>query len=387
MNKLFLRITAIAIGVLAPATLLAATVDFSGGITVPMGKNYTAQGQTTSVVFNGSTLDVTLAASESITLTSPDNTKFTHTSSGLTTSDSCTATSYVFTWSNPSGGSTQTFTITPSASTCVVSGGGGSAGGSGGAGGGGGGGGGGGNASSLTTPPTATPPPPPTTTPPPTAGTGVAFAITSDLSKGSEGTQVSQLQAYLAGDPAIYPEGKITGYFGALTEQAVKRFQAKYGITQLGRVGPATRAKLAELFGGTTTPAPASSPAGTPSGGAITQELSRGSTGADVTTLQTYLAGDPELYPEGLVTGYFGSATERAVRRFQAKYGIAQVGRVGPMTMAKLNELLGGSSTPPPASSTPPPASTQSAEDAAKIKLLQDQLKALNDQLKALGGQ
>lgn len=75
----------------------------------------------------------------------------------------------------------------------------------------------------------------------------------------------------------------------------------------------------------------------------ISGSLSQGSTGADVTTLQTYLASDSTLYPEGLITGYYGALTRAAVVRFQARYGISQTGTVGPLTRAKLNELMGGS--------------------------------------------
>ncbi len=74
---------------------------------------------------------------------------------------------------------------------------------------------------------------------------------------------------------------------------------------------------------------------------AFTQNLSIGSTGAEVTELQTYLASDASIYPEGLVTGYYGELTKSAVARFQAKYGIDQVGSVGPVTRAKLNALIG----------------------------------------------
>lgn len=76
----------------------------------------------------------------------------------------------------------------------------------------------------------------------------------------------------------------------------------------------------------------------------ITSSLSAGSTGADVTTLQTYLASDSTLYPEGLITGYYGSLTQAAVVRFQARYGISQTGTVGPITRAKLHSLMAGSS-------------------------------------------
>lgn len=75
---------------------------------------------------------------------------------------------------------------------------------------------------------------------------------------------------------------------------------------------------------------------------AITSQLSLGSRGTEVTKLQTFLATDSTVYPSGLVTGYFGSLTEQAVRNFQTKYGIAAVGRVGPITLAKINELIAG---------------------------------------------
>ncbi|MES2213648.1 MAG: peptidoglycan-binding domain-containing protein [Patescibacteria group bacterium] len=72
----------------------------------------------------------------------------------------------------------------------------------------------------------------------------------------------------------------------------------------------------------------------------ISASLSQGSQGSDVTTLQTFLAQDSSIYPSGLVTGYYGTLTAAAVSRFQAKYGIDVVGRVGPITRGKINELI-----------------------------------------------
>jgi peptidoglycan hydrolase-like protein with peptidoglycan-binding domain len=72
----------------------------------------------------------------------------------------------------------------------------------------------------------------------------------------------------------------------------------------------------------------------------ITISLDMGSRGASVTNLQTFLAQDTSIYPEGLITGYYGTLTAGAVRRFQARYGISTVGRVGPQTRAKINELI-----------------------------------------------
>lgn len=72
----------------------------------------------------------------------------------------------------------------------------------------------------------------------------------------------------------------------------------------------------------------------------IDARLGEGATGEQVRLLQELLASDPSLYPEGLVTGYFGPATEAAVKRFQAKFRIEQAGVVGPQTIARINEIL-----------------------------------------------
>ena len=68
--------------------------------------------------------------------------------------------------------------------------------------------------------------------------------------------------------------------------------------------------------------------------------LKEGSKGQNVKTLQALLAADPEIYPEGLITGFYGRLTAEAVKRFQKRHGIEQVGIVGPKTLKKLNEWL-----------------------------------------------
>lgn len=72
----------------------------------------------------------------------------------------------------------------------------------------------------------------------------------------------------------------------------------------------------------------------------LLRQLRLGMTGEDVKSLQEILATDPDIYPEGKITGYFGSLTEKAVKRFQTKAGIEQAGVVGPKTLSKINELL-----------------------------------------------
>lgn len=76
------------------------------------------------------------------------------------------------------------------------------------------------------------------------------------------------------------------------------------------------------------------------------RQLSIGATGADVSELQTFLAQDSTIYPQGLITGYFGPLTAAAVSKFQARNGIDAVGRVGPITLAALHaQMTGGIST------------------------------------------
>lgn len=79
------------------------------------------------------------------------------------------------------------------------------------------------------------------------AATSNAYKFTAALRRGIKHPDVSALQTFLAKDKAIYPEGLVTGTFGAATEAALKRFQKRYGIEQTGTVGPATRAKLNSL--------------------------------------------------------------------------------------------------------------------------------------------
>jgi peptidoglycan hydrolase-like protein with peptidoglycan-binding domain len=74
----------------------------------------------------------------------------------------------------------------------------------------------------------------------------------------------------------------------------------------------------------------------------LTRPLQVGSQGTDVSALQSFLAQDATLYPQGLVTGYFGFLTKSAVSNFQSRNGIDPVGRVGPITLPVLNAQMAG---------------------------------------------
>lgn len=71
--------------------------------------------------------------------------------------------------------------------------------------------------------------------------------FTKTLVFGTTGQEVKRLQEVLKSIPDVYPEGRVTGYFGPLTQSAVRRFQEKHGIESVGIVGPRTIAKLNEL--------------------------------------------------------------------------------------------------------------------------------------------
>lgn len=91
--------------------------------------------------------------------------------------------------------------------------------------------------------------------------------LSRTLRMGMSGSDVSSLQAFLASDPSLYPEGTVSGYFGGLTQAAVQRFQVRQGIvssgtpdsTGYGLVGPGTRAAIARVCGGgASVPGPVS---------------------------------------------------------------------------------------------------------------------------------
>jgi peptidoglycan hydrolase-like protein with peptidoglycan-binding domain len=96
----------------------------------------------------------------------------------------------------------------------------------------------------------------------------------------------------------------------------------------------------------------------------FTRPLTVGSQGADVTALQQILQS--QGYLSTSPTGYFGSLTALALKKFQIAHGIEALGGVGPQTRAVLNAL--------PATSDKP---ALIASLLAQVKALQAQLAAL----------
>ncbi|MBZ9572414.1 peptidoglycan-binding protein [Patescibacteria group bacterium] len=71
-------------------------------------------------------------------------------------------------------------------------------------------------------------------------GGDIANAREIPWARGMRSAEVKALQSILKADTEIYPEGYVTGYFGPLTEKAIKRLQKRCGISETGVVDPET---------------------------------------------------------------------------------------------------------------------------------------------------
>lgn len=345
--------------------------------------NLNVSGSTASIdsmTVNASDFTVTLSGGQSIQITSSDRRLLTVSQLGsLSITSLCTTSNSVTTITNPSAGVQVTPTITPQSSACVVDGGGG----------------GGGSGIAPTIPAqsgavstpavvvTAPTIPAATVATPSPVAVAVSPVFSKILKLGVTSPDVKRLQQLLNSDPDTKitesgsgSPGKESEYFGSLTERALQKFQAKHGLvssgtsatTGYGALGPKTMAKLEEVFTKVTPAAPAvatPSPVAAAVSPVFNSSLYKGITNSDVKRLQQLLSTDKDVYPEGNTSGYFGALTEKAVQRFQEKYGLAKSGDsgygfVGPKTRVKLNEVFGGVSAAPVAPVTAPstPVST-----------------------------
>jgi hypothetical protein len=69
-----------------------------------------------------------------------------------------------------------------------------------------------------------------------------SYVFINFLTLGSYGEEVTQLQQRLTQEGTY--AGPITGYFGYMTQQAVRSYQSMHGLSPVGSVGPQTRALL-----------------------------------------------------------------------------------------------------------------------------------------------
>lgn len=159
-----------------------------------------------------------------------------------------------------------------------------------------------------------------------------AGSFTTYLKPGSSGDEVLHLQQLLSqlGFLSATPNGT----YGPATLAAVIKFQAAHSLDQLGVVGPATRAALNAL--GSSPAAAASASTATDDGFVFAHFMGVGDDDPDVAELQKRLVAGG--FMSGSPSGYYGTLTESAVKKYQKAHGLTVTGYVASETRAVLNK-------------------------------------------------
>jgi len=174
------------------------------------------------------------------------------------------------------------------------------------------------------------------------------------LSLGVSGTQVTAVQKILHAAYSNFPNP--TGYFGPLTQAALKQWQTEHGILSTGTVGPVTATAMNIC---NTFPSSGSSPAAhtvshtasytsastasAPTTISSVSHFSFGSTGADVLSLQKFLITQGLLSADS-ATGYFGPLTQAAFLNWQVRTAIANAS-APPTSVQSVIPLPAGATT------------------------------------------
>lgn len=198
----------------------------------------------------------------------------------------------------------------------------------------------------------------------------------TELKNGSEGAAVTALQSALE-ELGYLEEEEVDGKFGAKTEEALKLFQKRNGLTQDGIASQDLQLKLYEDTPKDTRGYRQYVRTVPPVAGAVIREKSKGE---PVTKLQTRLK---ELgYYEGDPTGVCDENTVAAIKLFEGKHGLVADGE---MSAADQQVLYGATAmeasvvvTPSPTPTVKPPTKTLRPGDKdEEVKLLQQRLKDL----------
>lgn len=155
-------------------------------------------------------------------------------------------------------------------------------------------------------------------------GTAVP-AIATTIKFGDSGDQVVQVQMRL--QELGYFKSKATGYYGSVTEDAVKHFQQNNGLTPDGVIGAKTQEALAQTY--PETPQPTTQPT-----------VRLGDESPTVVRVQRQLSS-LKLYDWRQMNGKFDDATQQAVMSFQKANGLTPDGVVGLKTHTMLQQKTG----------------------------------------------
>ena len=206
------------------------------------------------------------------------------------------------------------------------------------------------------------------------------------VSIGAKGGLTGRLQfmlTYIAQFYSDVPEVFIDGNFGSGTQNAVIAFQNQFGLTADGVVGPATWAKLYDVYFAVKGTTPPTTP-GTSNPEYPGTPLRNGSRGEDVRIMQEMLRELSSVYttiPRINADGVFGPATESAVRAFQRQFGLNADGVIGPITWAAIVTQFNRLSTTPPITSPAYPGTPlRQGSVGENVRVLQTYLNRLADQ-------
>lgn len=155
---------------------------------------------------------------------------------------------------------------------------------------------------------------------------GKVTPTTPTMKIGSRGNDVTELQKALT-TAGTFHVG-VTGYFGPVTEKAVKDFQKAKGISVTGTATQETLNALKNLTERVATPPTTDS--------AENDTLQNGSKGQLVKELQAKLKALG--YYNSVIDGAFGAITETAVKTFQARNQLNVTGVVDATTWEKLKQ-------------------------------------------------
>ncbi|MBI2048564.1 MAG: peptidoglycan-binding protein [Parcubacteria group bacterium] len=211
----------------------------------------------------------------------------------------------------------------------------------------------------------------------------LSFDLYLDRADAQTNGEVTKLQKFLAQNSSIYPEGRITGYFGPATERALQRWQAARGVvssgdadtTGYGYAGPKTRAAMA--CGGSAQtvvpptpsvqPQPAAnsssptittfyaSPASVSSGDSVTLSWSASNTGAcGISSIST---GAPDVdlskatinYSTGVTSVVIGPLTQNATYELRCA---PHTGIGGAYAIRQVTVTVANAYVPPPTPTT-----------------------------------
>jgi cell wall-associated NlpC family hydrolase len=171
------------------------------------------------------------------------------------------------------------------------------------------------------------------------AAPGVAGASTLDLSLGSSGNAVRQLQAKLG--------VSADGQFGPRTDAAVRTFQRSHGLPVTGLVGPLTRAALGD------------SPAAPTTQNGDTNVSTVGA--SEVRAVQRRLGVTAD--------GVLGPQTRAAIRAFKSSHGLPANGEPDTQTLSALGVASTTTTSDDQTSGQAPPTTSSEAATAVQAAL------------------